>query len=383
MNLSHGQLPRIPDFMANVVVGLYDFRFELGKVNPQYTENVEKYYKYCRENDICLTHALGDPQIDRSSSPKDHDEYALRVIERRDDGIVVHGAKQLATLAPFCHEALIYLSPAFYMRESPEHVAWFSVPIDAEGLKLLCRESHSESTNGFSHDFSSNYDEQDAMLFFDHVFIPMNRVFLLEDSSTAAKGFHEINKWSLYVGQIRFYHRLRIFLGVASLVAKSIGVNEFRDITNRLGELTSYVELTRIALVGVDAEAKKTSNGLLAPSSTLAMDAFASQIAPRLNTIIREIGGSGIVMQPSKKDLNNPELRPYLESYMKGKGVDVDFKASLFRIAFELVANNFGARQELYEIWNRGDIVRTRTALYQSYFDLSQSENEIKKIIES
>ena len=199
---SYGQLTRIPDFMANVIVGLYDFRKQLGKVDLQFERNAERYYHYCREHDICVTHALGDPQIDRSSSPVEHPDYALRVIERRDDGIVVKGAKQLATLAPYSHEALIYLSPAFYAREKPEYVAWFSLPMDTQGLKLLCRESHSEITNQFRHSFSANYDEQDCIMFFDNVFIPMNRVFLLQDTEVAAKGFHEINKWSLYVGQV-------------------------------------------------------------------------------------------------------------------------------------------------------------------------------------
>ncbi|MCE9669675.1 hypothetical protein LY474_17915 [Myxococcus stipitatus] len=381
MERSHGQLARVPDFMANVVVGLYDFRGELAKVDPRFGENAERYHRYCREHDLALTHALGDPQIDRSSSPVEHPEYALRVVERRPDGIVVHGAKQLATLAPYCHEALVYLSPAFYARAKPEYVAWFAVPIATPGLKLLCRESHGERHNHFDHAFSSRFDEQDAMLFFDHVFVPMSRVFLLEDTATAARGFHEVNKWSLYTGQIRFYHRLRTFLGVASLVSQAIGVNQFREVASRLGELTSYVELVRLGLVAMNAEPQPTVGGLIAPGSTLALDAFAAQISSRITEILRVIGGSGIVMQPSQRDLENPELRPYLDQYMKGKDVGVAFKAKLFRLAFELVGDRFGLRQELYEYWNRGDVVRTHTALYEHYFDRAACEAKVKELL--
>lgn len=381
MERSHGQLARVPDFMANVLVGLYDFREELARVNPQFGENAERYYRYCREHDLALTHALGDPQIDRSASPVDHPEYALRVVDRRADGIVVHGAKQLATLAPYCHEALIYLSPAFYARERPEYVAWFAVPIATPGLRLLCRESHGETSNRFARAFSSRFDEQDAMLFFDNVFVPSARVFLLEDTATAARGFHQLMKWSLYVGQIRFYHRLRTFLGVASLIAQAIGVSQFREIASKLGELTSYVELVRLGLVAMNAEARPTAGGLIAPGSTLALDGFAAQISTRITEIIRGIGGAGIVMQPSQRDLANEELRPYLELYMKGKGVNADYKAKLFRLAFELVGDRFGLRQELYELWNRGDIVRTHTALYESYADRGSCEAKIKEIL--
>src|SRR5690606_9525868 len=122
---------------------------------------------------------------------------------------------------------------------------------------------------------AGRYDEQDAMLVFDDVFVPMDRVFLLDDSQTAVRGFAELNKWSLYTGQIRYYHRLRTLLGVASLLAQAIGVNKFRQVTDLLGELTSYVELVRLGLEAIDAESRPTASGLLAPGSTAALDAVA------------------------------------------------------------------------------------------------------------
>lgn len=383
MEASNGQLPRIPDFMANVVVGLYDYRDELGKVRPQFARNAENYYRYCREFDIVLTHAIGDPQINRSAKLSEHPDNALRVVERRADGVVVRGAKQLATLAPYCHEVLVYISPAFFHREAPEYVIWFSLPIATPGLKLMCRESQVERRNGFRHDFASRYDEQDAMLFFDDVFIPNHRIFLLDDVATAVRGFPRVSAWALQVGQIRFYHRLRVFLGVASLVAQSTGVSEFREISGMLGELTSYVELIRLALAGLESDARTTAGGLVAPAVTLAMDSFAAQVSSRVTEIIRVVGGSGLVMQPSERDLACAELRPFLDKYMCGKEVGVDFKARLFRLATELVCDSYGMRQELYEMWNRGDIVRNRIALYGSYPDRPVMEARVRQLLEN
>ena len=160
---SYGQLSRIPDFMSNVVVGLYDYRFELAKVDPEFGRNAEKYYHYCRENDLTLTHGLGDPQIDRSSTPADRPELGLRVVRRGADGIVVRGAKQIATLAPYAHEVLIYLSPANYLREDPSYVCWFAAPLATPGLRVLCRTSYADGSGGLS----ARFDEQDAMLVFD------------------------------------------------------------------------------------------------------------------------------------------------------------------------------------------------------------------------
>ncbi|MFD9654288.1 4-hydroxyphenylacetate 3-hydroxylase family protein [Streptomyces mirabilis] len=375
---SYGQLSRVPDFMSNVVVGLYDFRHELAKVEPEFGRNAENYYHYCRENDLTLTHGLGDPQIDRSATPADRPELGLRVVRRDADGIVVRGAKQIATLAPYAHEVLIYLSPANYLREDPSYVCWFAAPLATPGLRVLCRRSYTDGSDGLS----AHYDEQDAMLVFDDVFIPMNRVFLLEDSHTAVRGFGELNKWSLYTGQLRYYHRLRTMLGVASLLAQAIGVEKFRQVTDLLGELTSYVEIVRLGLAAVDAECRPTPSGLLAPGSTAALDAVAGGFSTRASAIIRQIGASGLIMQPSEADLRTPELRTVLDTYLCGREMGVEEKARLFRLAADLVVDRFGMRQELYETWNRGDPARVRSMLYARYPDLEHCETQARKLVE-
>ncbi|MFC7844010.1 4-hydroxyphenylacetate 3-hydroxylase N-terminal domain-containing protein [Streptomyces sp. NPDC001046] len=375
---SHGQLSRIPDFMSNVVVGLYDFRFELAKVNDDFGRNAEHYYHRCRESDLTLTHGLGDPQIDRSATPADRPELGLRVVRRGADGIVVRGAKQIATLAPYAHEVLIYLSPANYLREDPGYVCWFAAPLASEGLRVLCRTSYADSSGGLS----ARYDEQDAMLVFDDVFVPMDRVFLLDDSPTAVRGFAELNKWSLYTGQVRYYHRLRTMLGVASLLAQAIGVASFRQVTDLLGELTSYVEIVRLGLAAVDAESRPTASGLLAPGSTAALDAVAGRFSTRASEIIRQIGASGLIMQPSEADLATSELRAVLDTYMCGREMGVDEKSRIFRLAADLAVDRFGMRQELYETWNRGDPARVRSMLYSRYPDLRRCEDRARDLAE-
>jgi aromatic ring hydroxylase len=378
MELTHGQLSRLPDFMSNVVVGLYDFRFELGKVRPEFACNAEAYYHYCRENDILLTHGLGDPQIDRSSSPMVRPELGLRVVSRSADGIVVRGAKQIATLAPYANEVLIYLSPANYLREDPNYVCWFGIPIATPGLRVLCRKSYADADGGLA----SRFDEQDAMLVFDDVFVPAARVFLLDDSSVAARGFRELNKWSLYTGQLRFYYRLRTMLGVASLLAQAIGLDKFREVASMLGELTSYVEIVRLGLAALDAEPMTTASGLIAPGSTAALDAVASHFSTRASEIIRQIGASGLIMQPTDGDLEVAVLRDVLETYMCGRDIGVDEKAQLFRLAGDLVVDRFGMRQELYESWNRGDPARVRSMLYSQYPDLERCESQVRRLID-
>lgn len=376
---SHGQLSRLPDFMANVVVGLYDFRHRLAEVDPEFGIRAENYYHYCRENDIVLTHGLGDPQIDRSSSPMERPELGLQVIDRSADGIVVRGAKQIATLAAHAHEILIYLSPANYLRHDPSYVCWFAAPIDTPGLRVLCRPSFADG----SHRLGARFDEQDALIVFDDVFVPSDRVFLLDDAATAAQGFHEINKWSLYAGQIRLLNRLRTMLGVASLLAQAIGVHRFRQVEDMLGELTSYVEVVRLGLAGINGDARRTESGLLSPGSTAPLDAVATHFSARASAIIREIGASGLVMQPSPADMAVPELQRVIDTYLCGRDITAAEKTELFRLASDLVIDRFGMRQELYETWNRGNPASVRSRLYATFPGLRGCEAQVQRILET
>ncbi|MFD6157275.1 4-hydroxyphenylacetate 3-hydroxylase N-terminal domain-containing protein [Nocardia sp. NPDC060256] len=367
MSESWGQHGRAPSFMASIAVGLYDFRYHLESNRAGFGVHAAAWYRYAARRDLLLTHALGDPQIDRNANPTDHPDYALRVLSEDENGIVVRGAKQLVTLAPFAHEVLVYLSASFAQREAEEFVVWFALPLNAPGLHVLCREPFGTDVHGHAHPFASRFDEQDAMLFFDDVKVPWERVFLLHDSSLAREGLGRINAWSQYIGQVRYQERLRTLLGVGTLIAEAIGVDEFRNIQDDLGELTSYIEILDYFLAAGEAGAGRTDGGLLAPAPAPAAAVWAASVAGRTVEIVRNIGQSGTLMQPTENDLANPELRRFLDRYMHGKDIGVAEKSRLFRLAWDLTSDSFGQRQHLYECVHRGDLARNRINLFHRH----------------
>lgn len=380
MRESLGQHGRSPDFMANVVVGIHDYREELEANRPGFGANATAYHHFAREHDLVLTHALGDPQIDRSASPLDDPDLALRVVEENDRGVVIRGAKQLGTLAPFANEVLVYLNGVTAQRGAEQFVIWFALPMNAKGLTTLCREPLGDHRTGHSHPLASRYDEQDAMLFFDDVEIPWERVFLLGDGMRALRGLTRINAWSIQSTHIRFHERLRVFVSVAAMLAHSIGVDAFRGIQEDLGEIISYAETLRLAIAGAEATAERTPGGLLAPSASHGLGFWSAEISGRVVEIVRRIGASGLIMQPAEADLAHPELRPLLEKYMRGHEIGVDEKSRLFRIAWDLVGSGFGSRQELYEYLHRGDPGAGRTRLLRTY-DRSEVDARIRALV--
>ena len=184
----------------------------------------------------------------------------------------------------------------------------------------------------------------------------MDQPDLAEDHhQQALRGLARINAWSVHTSYVRFLHRLQLIIGVASLVAESIGRQGMREVQDQLGELVTYAELLRLALRGAEADACETPGGLLAPASCRASGIFAAQISGRILEILRNIGTSGILMQPSEADLANEELRPLLDRYMRGRNIGAAEKSRLFRLAWDLTCDSFGMRQELYEYLHAGE----------------------------
>nr|WP_049987310.1 4-hydroxyphenylacetate 3-hydroxylase N-terminal domain-containing protein [Halobellus rufus] len=108
---------RSSDFLAAGITGLAITHDVFDKADQERGSTITDYYEYCRENDMCLSHALIDPQIDRSETSSfrtdDGDSErpgSIRMVEDRSDGMVVSGARMLATLGPQADELLVFPS---------------------------------------------------------------------------------------------------------------------------------------------------------------------------------------------------------------------------------------------------------------------------------
>jgi aromatic ring hydroxylase len=389
-----GQLGRSHDILAPYIISALHLKPEFSAIkNPRcdYGENLENYYKYCMRNDLFLTHALGDPQVDRSEAvqneqrrTQEDEQIALHVVEETNEGVIVSGGKQLSTAAPHSHECYVSLSATFARRHDPKCVLAFAIPTNAKGLKILAREPVSRWHGTWGHPLK-NLDEQDAMLFFEHVLIPWDRLFMLYDPTPmvkmlgAAGGSVNFNFLG-WANLCRAHERMKLMTTVATMVAEAIGVIEYREVAAKLGEMVTYCEVWRHAMEGVEHEARPTHVGQWSLGPGRGLHIWFAQISGRMTELLREICGSGIIMQPSERDLATPELRKHLDRYMRGRGVDVEYKSRLFRLAHDLAASSFGMRQDIYEYWHGGDPNRNRINLMKSY-DQSRMKGRIKEML--
>ena len=386
---SWGQLGRSPDILAPHIITLYNARESLSAVeNPHcdFGENLVNYHRYCMENDLFLTHALGDPQVDRSQQPQNEqreiseEEVALHVVEETNEGVIVNGAKQLATAAPISNETYVSLSATFVRRADPRFILAFSIPTNTPGLKALCREPVSQWAGSYGHPLGMLYDEQDSMLFFENVLVPWDRIFMLYDAGPLLQRLGSGINFLGWPNLCRIHQRMRLMTAVATLIAEAIGVIEYREVAAKIGEMATYAEMWRHAMDGLEHNAFMTDGGLMSLGSMSGMNIFFAQTSARMVQLLREISGSGLIMQPSENDLANPELRGFLDKYMRGKGVEVDYKSRLYRLAHDLAVSSFGMRQEVYEYWHGGDPNRNRINLLNTY-DQTDMIDRIKDLV--
>ncbi len=390
-----GQLGRSPDILAPYIISALHLKDQFSAVKHakcDFGENLENYYKHCMRNDLFLTHALGDPQVDRSEQPqnerravREDEQIALHVVEETNAGVIVSGGKQLSTAASHSNECYVSLSATFAHRNDPKCVLAFAIPTNSPGLKILAREPVSRWFGSWGHPLQA-LDEQDCMLFFDHVLVPWDRLFMLYDPTPMVKmlgaGGGSVNFNFLgWANLCRVEERMRLMTAVATMVAEAIGIIQYREVAAKLGEMVTYCEVWRHAMDGVEHQAGPTPSGQWTLGPGRGLHIWFAQVSSRMSELVREICGSGIIMQPSENDLANPELRRYLDRYMRGKGVDVDYKSRLFRLAHDLAASSFGMRQDIYEYWHGGDPNRNRINLLRS-FDQSEITGRIRQLLQ-
>jgi 4-hydroxyphenylacetate 3-monooxygenase len=186
MDATCGMFGRSPDFMNIFFTGFASAADEFGHKDKRFTENIRAYHTHIRDNDICMTHTLVNPQVDRSRPVEKQDkDLAAKIVKETDAGIVIRGARMVSTLCAYAHDLLVL--PSTYLATSKEaepYAFGFSVAVNAPGLRFICRPSvtHQNAASPMDYPLSARFDETDAMVIFDDVLVPWERVFIHRDA---------------------------------------------------------------------------------------------------------------------------------------------------------------------------------------------------------
>src|SRR5690606_6182724 len=159
--------------------------------------------------------------------------------------LIVRGAKMLATLAPITDEVIVYPFPYSSKPGDERYSLAFAIPIDAPGLKIICREPMQDGTRPFfDHPLASRFEENDALLVFDDVLTPWDRVFVNQHIEAGNTLYPKSGAGltPAYQSAVRGHIKLAFAMEVCMRVAEAIGVDVFPNVQAQLGEVAREVE---------------------------------------------------------------------------------------------------------------------------------------------
>ena len=385
---SMGIMGRTPDYMnmkfaafasAPKVWAGADGRNERG------ARNIVAFQQYLAHGDVSLTHTIIQPTIDKRTDSRVVGTKAMvRKVGETADGIIVRGAKVLATLAPYADEQAVYPGQPL-PADAKEFALAFAIPLDTPGLKFLCRDSAAApGADPFDKPLSSRFDEQDAFCIFDDVLVPWERVFIDGDVPI----YNSMRETGYAISMttqstIRALTKLEFAYGLATRMAELIG-DYSPATTEMLGELAAYARLTANAVELSLEQAAERSDGVWFGNGAALepMRSILPMWMPRVAEIITLIGSHNLLTTPSRAELDDPTLRPLLDEMLHGAdGATADERAQVFRLAWDFVGSALGGRGFLYERFYLTSASRNKQMLHTRFFDRTRSQALLKDML--
>lgn len=386
--LHGGFLGRAPDHVASCISGMVMGLDTFEAYDKKRASALESYYHYARDNELYLTYVIINPQADRSKAAHEQTDPFLSagVVDEDAEGLTIRGAKMLATGGIVANEVLVTcIQP---LREGDERYAVsFAIPMNTKGLKILSRKSYEgAATSVFDYPLASRFDENDAVLYFDDVKVPWDRVFVNQDVRMTAAQFHgtPAHVYQNYQAQIRLMVKMRFLSGIARRTAETNGVISFPQVREALGQIAASCTMVDALVHSMEVKGAMRSGYFVPDAATL----YAAQVLTQqsYNAFIgslRELAGGGLIMLPSSiADFADPHIRSLIGKTQQSPTTDSEGRVKFFKLAWDAVGSEFASRHTQYEMFYAGATFVTKNHAFRT-FDWDGSVRLVDQMLES
>jgi len=352
--MSYGYMGRTPDYKAALMGSLASEP----EFYAPFHESARKWYARYASQCLFLNHCLINPPIDRSRPVHEVGDVFVHVVKERDDGMVVSGAKMLGTGSAMTHATFVAQTNSTTLdpEKAKDFAVVFIAPMDTPGVKLICRASYEQNAHSpFDYPLSSRFDENDAVLIFENAFIPWENVLVYRDPERA-NGFYGhsrfVNRYT-FQSSTRLAVKLDFMAGLFARAIETNGTDTFRGVQAALGEMIGWRNLIWGMTAAMCLDPENAPGGTVVPKQEYAytMRLFCTQAWPAVRHMFEKYLGGSLLMSPSSyQDFQNPDLAPLLEKYYRGASSSATDRIKLFKLIWDAIGTEFGARHELYEI---------------------------------
>jgi 4-hydroxyphenylacetate 3-monooxygenase len=369
-----GLMGRTPDHVAGFLAGYAAKPSIFAEHGQHFAKNVLAYHEHARDHHLYLSYAIVPPQIDRSKPAHKQSDPTLHagVVKETDAGIVLKGAQQLGTGAAFSDA--VFISCIHPMLPGDEAYAFaVAVPANAPGLKIYARRSYAAAGgSSFDYPLSSRFDEVDALIVLDDVFVPWENVFCHRNLQLCRDQWWRTpsHSYGNHQAQIRYAAKLRFLMGLTKRMCEITGVDAMAPVQIQLGEMAAFATIVESMILAQETQATIDAEGTVWPSKAAlyATMALQSEINPRLMDTVRELAGGSIIMLPSSvRDFQSPGVAADLERYIASPGFPSRERVAALKLAWDLIGTEFAGRHEQYEKFYGGASFLVKQNMARAY----------------
>ncbi|MCL5317936.1 MAG: hypothetical protein M1503_06725 [Thaumarchaeota archaeon] len=360
------------------------------KVPKEYMRNLEGFYRHCSEQDLTLTTAFTELKGDQRIPPWNRPLY-MRIIKETSKGLIVQGIRRISTGAAYAHEIWTATNPDIYRqrsvssKEATAHASMlflFAIPMNTPGLKIICRPSE-VSLQDRKFDFPvSWYDEVDAMVVFDNVLVPWERVFSYGDANfmkAYGPGNSVLNEYSHCISMVS---SMEVLVGAAYSIVEQNGLWSNQVIKQQVADLVVTLCTSKATLRMAEIEPVQKEAGLLEPSPTMMHVALNHGINSyqSMLPVVRDLVGGSTTTSQSYRDLTSPEIGGFVEHAFRGTRTGKE-RLAIIKLIEDLTSSLFAARKSQFLSFSLGAPHTKKLALAE-HFDFKPLLDKLNKILD-
>jgi aromatic ring hydroxylase len=371
--LSAGNITHTPAYGHLISLGILAAVQERN-VSPKQIADATAYRELIARSERFLTFSGGGATIGYRMREDPRERAALRIVRETDAGLVISGKIGMHTSPAYAEEVFIGGQTGI---EIDTHRATFIVPVGAPGVTTMCRKISVRDANPFVAPLSSRFDELDGQMWLDEVFIPWERIFLLDASP------EPIARWLVWHQLYCWLSKAEFTLGLALACTHAMGLMEHEQTIDYLLDLIIDVQTVRSCQTAAERDPRFTPEGYCYPNHLhLAAGSMAMLKArQRMSELLRMVPGSSLVVAPTDRDLAAPEVAAGLEESFGGGGYTALQRAALLQMAWDHGSSSLDARESAFELHANGGMPVWRTRLRRGFDRYSELANAVLRMM--
>ena len=352
-----GQWARLPCSNNTVMMMLVDdpepweAQSVYGAGRP-FAENIRRGWATLKDGDLAAAPMFIDIQYDRSGTDA-KDVPMLRIVEERDDGVLVRGWKAVGTGTVFSN--WINIGVLWNVGTQPDQVIFARMPVNAPGITHVARDSFAKpDASAFDYPLSRNGDELESMAYFDDVLIPWENVHHLGNVEHAQHYPQRLFDWVHIETQSRQVINAELMVGLAMLLTSALGTDKHPVVTSQVADMIRFRETCRAFCIAAEDTGSVTPSGLYKPSNIfvdLGRAYYIENLPPHID-VLSDLCGRSIMMQPTEKDLDDAYIGPHLADALRGKHISARDRMKIVKVIRDRFFSEAGARKEAFEKFN-------------------------------